>query len=259
MEVGAVACFIRTERDILQITQMLDAVALQVGFILNRGVTQLWPRLDVEQEEQPVHEAQALQAQLFSQIGVRAVKHLFLGHLALVVQSFVGNQFDALTQGVLQVSRNLESMLVRAFIQPVQQRDAPVCRQDGFLAQQGYKGPQALFIPRAKQLGQVKAQHGLARPFGPLHQQPLLVMNQQHPARRVIVGKYPPGQRFFPIQPCLAQRVTRIIKRRQCQRRASLPFLAGRNVKIGSCHDHQQWLAFLVTVDGQRGNLSLPG
>ena len=84
-------------------------------------------------------------------------------------------------------------------------------------------------------------------------------MNQQHPARRVIVGKYPPGQRFFPIQPCLAQRVTRIIKRRQCQRRASLPFLAGRNVKIGSCHDHQQWLAFLVTVDGQRGNLSLPG
>ena len=51
MEVGAVACFIRTERDILQITQMLDAVALQVGFILNRGITQLWPRLDVEKEK----------------------------------------------------------------------------------------------------------------------------------------------------------------------------------------------------------------
>ena len=38
VEVGAVACFIRTERDILQITQMLDAVALQVGFCLDGGI-----------------------------------------------------------------------------------------------------------------------------------------------------------------------------------------------------------------------------
>ena len=60
----------------------------------------------------------------------------------------------------------------------------PDGRQHRFGAGQCGEGAELLLVARPEELGQVEAQHGLAAPLAALDQQPLLVVHQQHPARR---------------------------------------------------------------------------
>ena len=73
---------------------MLQAVALEVGFGVHRRVAEIGARLDVEEEQQPVHVAQALQAELSGERVVRSVVELVLEHLAQVADRLVADQLD---------------------------------------------------------------------------------------------------------------------------------------------------------------------
>jgi len=73
VEVVAVAGLVGGERGLFQLAQVLDAVALQVGLGVDGRVAQFGPGLDVEQEQQPVHVAQAFQGELVGQVGVVAL------------------------------------------------------------------------------------------------------------------------------------------------------------------------------------------
>ena len=64
VKVESGARLLRGELDQLQIAEPFKAVSGAVGVRSDRSVAQLRPRLDVEEEEQPVHVADALQPQL---------------------------------------------------------------------------------------------------------------------------------------------------------------------------------------------------
>ena len=204
MEVETLAGLGGGERRVFQLAQMLDTVALQVGFCLDGGIAQFRPGFDVEQEQQPVHEAQRFEAELFGQIGIVTVVEFFLRHFPLVADGLVADQLDAFTQRILEVGGHLEGVTVRAFVQRVEQGGFPLGRQHGNTTEQCGHATQAAIIPRAEQLGQLHLQAGLARPFGAFDQHPVFVVHQQHPAWRCIVGKEAAGERVFPAQRAMA-------------------------------------------------------
>ena len=198
MEIKAVTRLGRTERRGFQLAQVLDAVALEIGFGFDGCIAQFGACLDVEEKQQPVHEAQRFEAELLGQIPVVAVEDLFLRHLPLVADGFVADQFDAGTQRVFEVGGHRKGMTVRAFIQRIEQRDLALGRQYGGSADERRHTAQAALIARAEQLGQFHLQAGLAGPLAPFGQHPVLVVHQQHPAWRGVVGKETAGERVFP-------------------------------------------------------------
>ena len=266
------------EGGVFQLTQVLDAVALQVGFGLDGGIAQFRTGLDVEQKQQPVHEAQRFEAELFGQVGVVAVVEFFLRHLPLVADGLVADQFDAFAQRILEIGGYFKSMAMRAFIQRVEQGGFPLGRQHGNTAEQCSHAAQAAIIPRAEQLGQLHLQAGLARPFGTFDQHPVLVVHQQHPAWRCVVGKKPAGECVFPAQQAMAlcivpgptghcstlrsrlgvpadgssQGYALCVTRRQLQGRQFFFTRQGHRSADG-----QQWCAAAVLVQGQHGQFAL--
>ncbi|MNN24580.1 hypothetical protein D3C81_1380180 [compost metagenome] len=145
------------QRGLFQLAQVLDAVALEVGLGINGRIAQLGPRLDIKHKQQAVHVAQAFTAELVSQVGVVTLEHFLLGNRAFVPDGLVGNQLDAFTQGVFEISGYLKGMLVRAVVQAVEQRHGAFHRQHRLAAQQRGHSAELLVITRAEQLRQVEA------------------------------------------------------------------------------------------------------
>ena len=121
VQVVAVQGFRAGQPHQLQVPQALQAVALAVRLRVQGRVAEFRARLDVEQEQQAVHVAQGLQAELLGQLLVGTVVELVLGDFAQVADGFVADQFDALAQGVLQVFGNGEGVLVAVVVQAVEQ------------------------------------------------------------------------------------------------------------------------------------------
>ena len=102
VKVETVARFLRGELDELQIPEPFEAIPRTIGVGVDRGVAQLWPRLDVEEEQQPVHVSDALQTQVARQAVVKVVDALAT-HLAQVPDRLVADELDRLAHGILQV------------------------------------------------------------------------------------------------------------------------------------------------------------
>ena len=198
VQIVAVAGFVGGEPRHLQVAQVLQSVALAVGVRAHGRVAQLRARLDVEQEEQPVHVAQALSAQGTGQ-GVVQVEQLVVAHFAHVADDLVADQLDRLPKRVLQVLGHGEGVLVAVLVQAVQQAMAlPVRGQQAVAVEQDGGRLERGVVPAAQDLGQVEAQHPVVRPLAALHQQRLAERQQQYPARRMVLAEHAAGRDLLP-------------------------------------------------------------
>src|SRR5690606_37310599 len=106
-------------------------------------------------------------------------------------------------------------------------------------------------VARAEQFRQVEAQQGLAAPFAAFDQQPLFVVNQQHPPRRGVVGEQAARKGFLPVRVVTAGFGAVAVTRGQLQRRGV--FVARQGQRGG---DGQQRVALAVAVQGQQGQFA---
>ena len=93
------------QRDEGEFAQRFQAVAGTVGLGVHRREAELRPRLDVEEEQQPVHVAQAFGRQDAGVERVLAREHALLLLAALLddqCRRLVAEQFDRLAQRELQ-------------------------------------------------------------------------------------------------------------------------------------------------------------
>ena len=115
VEIQAVPSVGRVERLHLQLAQALQAVALEVDLAFaDRHVAEFGPRLDVEHEQQPVHHAQAFQAEVAGVELILAAEEAFLRVGCLLPQlggGFIAKQLNGFAQGVFQVLADAERVL----------------------------------------------------------------------------------------------------------------------------------------------------
>ena len=197
VQVVAVERFLAGQAHQLEVAQVLQAVALAVGLRLHRRVAEIGARLDVEEEQQPVHVAQAFQAELPGERGVGTVVELVLEHLAQVTNRLVADQLDRFAQRVLQVLGDGEGVLVAVLVQAVEQAPA-VRRQQAVAVQQGGGGLQGGVLAAAEDLVEVEAQQPVVRPLPALDQQDTAEGEHQHPARRVVLAEDAPRHDVVP-------------------------------------------------------------
>ena len=94
VQVVAVQRLLAGQAHQLQVAQVFQAVALAVGLGVERRVAEIRTCLDVEEEQKPVHVAQAFQSELSGERVVGAFVQLVLEHLAQVADGLVADQLD---------------------------------------------------------------------------------------------------------------------------------------------------------------------
>ena len=103
VDIGAVLGLLGGEVGHFQIPQGLQTVPRAVGIRLHGGVAQLGPGLDVKKEQEAVHIAQALAGELTFVQFFFSCEHSLFSPFHEVMNRFVPDQLDGLTQGVFQV------------------------------------------------------------------------------------------------------------------------------------------------------------
>ncbi len=124
VKVAALLFAFAGEGDHFQLAQVFQRVALQVDAVAGGGVAEFGAGLNVEQEQQAVHVAQALAAELVGvEFVLAAVDALFLlaGFVDELFGGFVAEQFDAFTQGVFEVFGDAIGVFVGVFVEGVEQ------------------------------------------------------------------------------------------------------------------------------------------
>ena len=96
VQVVAVQGLLARQAHHLEVPQPFEAVALPVRLRVDRRVAEVGPRLDVEEKEQPVHVAEALQAEVAGESLIELIDPV-LGHLAEVPNRLVTDELDGLT------------------------------------------------------------------------------------------------------------------------------------------------------------------
>jgi hypothetical protein len=189
VEEGAVARLLGNQRGQLQVAQHLQAVALLVGVGGADGhVAQLRAGLDIEQEQQPVHQPQALQGELAGvQLAPTAEDALLLlaGLGDELAGRFVAQKLHGFLQGVLEILGNGEGVLVGVGIEGVEQYLA-LGRQQALPPQQYGGSLERRIVAAAEDLAPVEAQQPVLRPLGAIDEERLGGAGQQYPARRML-------------------------------------------------------------------------
>ena len=179
---------------------MLQAVALAVRLRIDRGVAEVGPRLDVEQEQQAVHVAQGFEAEPPGEVVVGAVVEPVLENLAQVADRLVADQLDGFAERVLEILGDREGVLVAVVVQVVEQASAAATaglrRQQAVAVQQGGGGLQGGVLAAAEDL--VEAQQPVVGPLAALDQQQAAVGEHQHPARRAFLAEDAAGEDVVP-------------------------------------------------------------
>ena len=194
VEVAPLPALVGGQAHHLQVAQALQAVALAPGVVAHGQVAQLRARLDVEQEEDAVHGAQALPGELLRVQGVLAAVDPLLAAAGLLDQllgGLVAQQLDGLAQGVLEVVGDGEGVLVAVLVQAVQAALARVALlidgRQALAVQQHGGGLEGAIVAAAEDLLPVEAQHAVLGPLVAVDEDALAVRKQQHPARRALV------------------------------------------------------------------------
>ena len=190
---GAVPGLLGGQGDQLQVAERFQAVALAVLLGAGGQVAQFRPGLDVEEEEQPVHVAQALEGEPAGHV---AAIEFLLAYLAQVAHRLVAEQFDGLAQRVFQVFGNGKGVLVGVLVQGVEQRRA-FAGAGGLPVEQGRGGLQGGGFPAVEDIAQVEAQEPLLVPLGAVEQQQLVGADQDGPARRLAAAEHLAGEDGF--------------------------------------------------------------
>ena len=99
----------------LEVAEVFEAVALAVCLGLQGGVAEFRTGLDVEQEQQAIHVAEALEAEVLGKPVVQ-LEDALLAHFAAIPDGLVADEFDAFAQGVLEVTGDGEGVLVAVVV-----------------------------------------------------------------------------------------------------------------------------------------------
>ena len=202
VQVVAVQGLLAGQAHHFEVAQVLQAVALAVRLRIDRGVAEVGPRLDVEQEQQAVHVAQGFEAEPPGEGVVGAVVEPVLENLAQVADRLVADQLDGFAEGVLQVLGDREGVLVAVVVQVVEQASAAAAaglrRQQAVAVQQGGGGLQGGVLAAAEDLVEVEAQQPVVGPLAALDQQQAAVGEHQHPARRAFLAEDAAGEDVVP-------------------------------------------------------------
>ena len=154
-DVGALFVFFAAELGGVHLPQAFKAVAQAVDIAAHRRIAQVWPALDVEEEQQPVHVPEAFERQL---IGVGfAFEHAF-ALLFAPVDRLVADQLDRLAQGVLEITTHLIGVLVAVLIQFIEIGGAAIAWAGVLSVQQGCRGQQRIRVVVPQQRVELKAQ-----------------------------------------------------------------------------------------------------
>ena len=148
VQVVAVQGLLARQAHHLEVAQPFEAVALPVRLRVDRRVAEVGPRFDVEEEEQPVHVAETLQAEFARERIVEPVDAV-LGHLAEVPDRLVADELDGFAKRVLEVLGDREGVLVAVLVQVVEQARALV-RKQAFAVKQGGSGLQGVVLAAAE-------------------------------------------------------------------------------------------------------------
>ncbi len=180
VEEGPVSGFLGGERHQFQVPQALQAVAKAVGFGLHGGVTQLRPGLDVEEKEEPVHVAEAFARELPGQV---PPVDFFMELFPQIPHGLVAEELDGFPEGVLEIFRDGEGVLVGIFIQGVEEAQ-PLGGTDAFPVQEGRHGLEGGRFAPGKNFLQVEPEKPLLVPFAAVQQEELAVRGQEDPPGR---------------------------------------------------------------------------
>ena len=181
VDVVAVQGLAAGEAHELQVAQVFQAVALAVRLGVHRGVAELRPRLDVEQEQQAVHVAQGFLAQLPRELVVEPV-HPLLANLAQVPDGLVADELDGFAQRVLEVRGDGEGVSVAVVVQAVEQTHAFVGHQ-AFAVQKCGSRLQGGRLAPAHDVVEDEAEQAVVGPLAPFEQQDLARREENHPTR----------------------------------------------------------------------------
>ena len=199
VQVVAVQGLLAGQAHHLQVAQPFQAVALAVRLGLDRRVAEVGPRLDVEQEQQPVHVAQGLEAELAGQRFVEPVDAV-PGDLAEIPDRLVADQLDRFAQRVLQILGDRERVLVAVVVQAVEQARA-LLGQQAFAVQQGGGGLQRVVLAASEHVVEVEAQQPVVGPLAALDQDHVARGEQDDPARRMRLAEDAAGDDVAPALP----------------------------------------------------------
>ena len=192
VEVDAFAGLRRVERLQFEVAQAFQAVALEVDVAFGDGhVAEFRARLDVEQKEQAVDQAQTFQAEVAGVELVLAAEKAFLGVGGLLAQlagGFVAQHLDGFAQCVLEVFANAEGVFVGVFVQAFQQAPARA-RGEAVLVQQRGRGLEGVGVLAVENIRPIETQRPVVGPLVAVEQQPFVQPAEQHIARRRIGSK----------------------------------------------------------------------
>ena len=191
----------RGEVDQLEVTQGFEAVALGIHLALLDGhVAQLGPSLDIEEEHQPINNAQAFQAELTGFDGIFAgVKSLLagLGLLTELSHGFIAQEFYGFAEGILEVFADAERVLVGVFIEAIQQAGAGIGGQ-AFAVQQCRCRLKGVGVLAVEDLIPIEAQQTVVGPLVAIEQQPLFEPDEEDEARGVVGSENRLGNQLQP-------------------------------------------------------------
>ena len=201
VEVGALMGGGGGEVDELEVAEGLEAVAagVHVAF-LDGDVAELGAGLDVEEEHQAVHHAEAFEAEGAGIDGVLAGVEALLAGAGLVAEladGLVAQDLDGLAEGVLEVLADAKGVLVGVFVEALEQAGAGV-GGEGFAVEKGGGGLEGVGILAVEDLGPVEAQEAVVGPLVAVDEEPFLEPDEEDEAGRLLGPEEGLGHEFEP-------------------------------------------------------------
>jgi hypothetical protein len=148
VDVPSVLLALCGQGDQLQLPQGLQTVVPEVDLVVDGGVAELRAGFDVEEEQEPIHDAQAFQRELVCVQLPLAGEDAFLllpRTLDELARGLVAKQLDGLSQGVLQVFRDTIGVLVG--VEKTLPRALRLVRQDALPVQEHAHGLEGVGLP----------------------------------------------------------------------------------------------------------------
>jgi len=166
-----------------EIPERLDGVALEVFLRLHREVSESRTCLEVEAEEEPVEIAEAPPGEFILQLLRRHIENAFLSDLLDVIHRLIGDVLDGSDDGKLEIFGNGKGVFMRAFIEPVEQREA-IGGTGAVSMQERGSDAKGGIVATIKNLPEVKGQETALGPLHPVAKNELTEGNEEDPAGR---------------------------------------------------------------------------
>ena len=183
VQVMPVARFLGGQPRHLQVAQPLQPVAAPVRLGVQRRVVQHGPRLDVEQEQQPVHVPQRFEPERVGERGIGPFVDALLRDFAQMPDRLVADELDALPQRVLQVLGDPEGVPVAVLVQPVQQA-LPAGGKQALAVEKGRGSLERGLFAAGEDLVEVEPQGPVVRPLPAFEQEGGVGGEEDDPPRR---------------------------------------------------------------------------